>query len=409
MADSTATTSTLAANNANNANKTGSNQSKGTNNLAKPSATASNNNAARSANNRQTSSTSAAGNNNTNKSSNNNKEEGILDSIMDSLGISGDNNTNAIKSATNNNTNKSTSANNTYKTNTLSSNNTTPKSTASNNNATGATQSILKSASNSITDIKESITDRIEELQEDKTSLMSSLLKIVIVVLVLVALFYVSKYLFTRYQNTLYYSPYLLDAAKNGKHALVISQDPANPTYIAMPKSDGQDGLQFTYDFWLLIDGYDYKKGEWKHLFHKGNASSYPNRAPGIWLHPDNNSMRIYMNTQDNILEYIDVDNLPLRKWIHIVVVLNDLDMDIFINGYLKKRQRLTSVAKLNTGDFWVNMFGGFDGYLAKIRYYSKAITVDEIVENMRNGPGNTACIDTGQVPPYLDDDWWIN
>jgi hypothetical protein len=269
------------------------------------------------------------------------------------------------------------------------------------------TETAIKSASNKISEVKEAVTDRIGELSSG-SNLGMNLLKIALTILILVALFYVAKYLFTRYQDSIYNSPMLLDGMKNGKHALVISQDPANPSYVPMPKSDNQSSLEFTYDFWMLIDSYEYKKGEWKHVFHKGNSSSYPNRAPGIWLHPDTNAMRVYMNTQDNILEYVDVDNLPLRKWIHVSLVLHDMDLDVFINGYLKKRQKLTSVPKLNNGDFWVNMFGGFEGYLARIKYYAKAIGVDEIAANVRAGPGDSACIDTGQVPPYLDDDWWV-
>jgi len=268
------------------------------------------------------------------------------------------------------------------------------------------TETAIKSASNKLSEVKETVSDRIGELTSG-SDLGMNLLKIGITILILIALFYVAKYLFTRYQDSVYNSPLLLDGIKNGKHALVISQDPANPAYIPMPKSDDKGSLEFTYDFWILIDSYEYKKGEWKHVFHKGNSSSYPNRAPGVWLHPDTNAMRIYMNTQDNVLEYVDVDNLPLRKWIHVSLILHDMDMDVFINGYLKKRQKLTSVPKLNNGDFWVNMFGGFEGYLARIRYYAKAIGVDEIAANVRAGPGDSNCIDTGQTPPYLDDDWW--
>jgi hypothetical protein len=269
------------------------------------------------------------------------------------------------------------------------------------------TENAIQSASDKLSEVKEAVSDRLEELTTG-SDLWMNLLKIGLTILILVALFYVAKYLFTRYQDAVYAAPMLLDGMKNGKHALVISQDPANPSYIPMPNSDNRPGLELTYDFWMLIDSYEYKKGEWKHVFHKGNSSSYPNRAPGVWLHPDTNAMRVYMNTQDNILEYIDVDNLPLRKWIHVSLILHDMDLDVFINGYLKKRQKLTSIPKLNNGDFWVNMFGGFDGYLARIRYYARAISVDEIAANVRAGPGNSSCIDTGQVPPYLDDDWWL-
>ena len=35
------------------------------------------------------------------------------------------------------------------------------------------------------------------------------------------------------------------------------------------------------------------------------------------------------------------------------------------------------------------------------------SIDIEEISENVRKGPGNEQCIDSGETPPYLDDDWW--
>ena len=176
-----------------------------------------------------------------------------------------------------------------------------------------------------------------------------------------------------------------------------------------MPRSDGRDGIQFTYSFWLMIEGYDYKSGEWKHVFHKGDPNSYPNRAPGVWLHPATNGMRVYMNTQTTILEYVDVMNLPLRKWIHVAIILDDKDLDVYINGYLKTRKQLSSVPKLNNGDFWCNMFGGFEGFVGRIQYFAKAIGPDELASIVKEGPGSGTCVGTEEVPPYLDDNWWLD
>jgi hypothetical protein len=270
-------------------------------------------------------------------------------------------------------------------------------------------ESIKSAASGLANQVSHKLEEVAEEVGGDSGNLMMTLLKIVIALLVIIAVFFVARYLLGKYQDSVYSSPYLLEGSKNAKHALVVSQDPANPSYVPMPKSDGQDGIQFTYDFWIMIESFEYKTGEWKHVFHKGNASSYPNRAPGVWIHPNTNALRVYMNTQDNILEYVDIANVPIRKWIHMSIVLDDMNLDVYVNGYLKTRKLLTSVPKLNNGDFWCNMFGGFEGYLSRIRYYARAISPTEIAENVRSGPGNSACIDTGQVPPYLDDDWWIS
>ena len=239
-------------------------------------------------------------------------------------------------------------------------------------------------------------------------SMWSLIIKIVIMVIVIVSIYYIAKYLLNKYQTASTETPYLLNGSKNGKHALVISQDPNSVNYIPINKSEGQDGIQFTYGFWILIDNFDYKKGEWKHIFHKGNSSSYPNRAPGVWIHPDKNSVRVYMNTLDNILEFADIDNLPVRKWIYMNIILNNKNLDLYVNGYLKIRKELSSLPKQNDSDFWVSMFGGFEGYVSNIRYYSYAIDFNEINSMIKAGPSVNNCIDTGEIPPYLDDNWWF-
>jgi hypothetical protein len=53
-------------------------------------------------------------------------------------------------------------------------------------------------------------------------------------------------------------------------------------------------------------------------------------------------------------------------------------------------------------------MYGGFEGYLSNIRYYAFAIDFNEIYKNIKGGPSINNCIDTGEVPPYLDDNWWF-
>jgi hypothetical protein len=342
-----------------------------------------------------------------NNSGNGSEESGFLENLFGGS----ENNQNKSKASTNANANGNT--NNSKKSESTNKESSRKNNTSVVNSTRSAVSEGLESIKTAASGLANQVSHKLEEVTEasgmDSGNLMMTILKIVIALLVIIAVFFVARYLLGKYQDSVYSSPYLLEGSKNAKHALVVSQDPVNPSYVPMPKSDGQDGIQFTYDFWIMIESFEYKTGEWKHVFHKGNASSYPNRAPGVWIHPNTNALRVYMNTQDNILEYVDVANVPIRKWIHMAIVLDDMNLDVYVNGYLKTRRLLTSVPKLNNGDFWCNMFGGFEGYLSKIRYYARAIGPNEIAENVRSGPGNSACIDTGQVPPYLDDDWWLS
>ena len=75
--------------------------------------------------------------------------------------------------------------------------------------------------------------------------------------------------------------------------------------------------------------GLEYKQGDWKHIMHKGSPTSYPNRAPGVWLHPTKNSLRVYMNTFDDPMKYVDIDDIPVKKWVCIQLVLQNINSHI--------------------------------------------------------------------------------
>ena len=202
----------------------------------------------------------------------------------------------------------------------------------------------------------------------------------------------------------------LVDGTKDAKLSSVITQDPKNENSITLYRSENQDkGIEFSYICWFLINDMHYKFGEWKHIFHKGNKSSYPNRAPGVFIHESDNKIRIYMNSIKDILEYVDIDNIPLKKWVHLGVVLDGKYLDIYINGKLRTRYMMKGVPKQNFGDLWINLFGGFDGYISNLTYYRRALSYSEIDKIVKEGPSKKMLNQTKIKPPYLEDNWWFS
>jgi len=240
--------------------------------------------------------------------------------------------------------------------------------------------------------------------------LVSQILKIVIIlVAILVTMYGIEKLIFYVLNNK-NNSPWILEGNKNAKNSQIITQDPKNENSITLYRSDNKEGgAQFSYSFWFVIENMQYMFGQWKHVFHKGNKTSNPNRAPGVFIHPDKNALRIYMNTFNKMYEYVDIDNIPIKRWVHCVIVLSGEYLDIYINGYLRERKKLDGIAKQNFGDLWINLNGGFDGFLSNLRYYRKALNYEEIEEITKQGPSNVECSDSGEIPPYLDDSWWFN
>ena len=82
--------------------------------------------------------------------------------------------------------------------------------------------------------------------------------------------------------------------------------------------------------------------------------------------------------------------------------------LDIFVNGMLKKTQSFDNEPILNDGDFWINLFGGFDGFIAKIKYLNKRISLEEIQKLANDCPNDSTCGVDAVCPPYLDNNWWF-
>ena len=271
------------------------------------------------------------------------------------------------------------------------------------NNKNNKNNNFLKTTNNNA-DTKNNILDN-EDF--NISTIIWTLIKVALILSLLFALLYLGQYMYLRYNDYTNNSPYLLEGNKNAKHALVVSQDPNNPSYIPIKRSEDKDGLQFSYNFWFYIDNMDYKNGEWKHIFHKGNSSSYPNRCPGIWIHPTKNIIRIYMNTLENILEFIDIDNIPIRKWVNMSIIVNNTNLNIYINEFLKARKELQSIVKQNNDDFWMNLYGGFEGFLSNIRYFPYALNYDTINKILNDGPSKLKCMDTMEFSPNLHENWY--
>tara|TARA_Y100000589_G_C27156193_1_gene630958 strand:- start:1107 stop:1955 length:849 start_codon:yes stop_codon:yes gene_type:complete len=199
----------------------------------------------------------------------------------------------------------------------------------------------------------------------------------------------------------------VVEGAKSAKKRKVIPQDPSNDDAIILYRSRNEnEGLEFSYSTWLFIDDWNYKYGEWKHVFHKGNDNSWPNRAPGVWLHPRQNKVRVYMNTFSNPGEHVDIDGIFINKWWHLCVTVRERYLDIYINGHLKKRHILSSLPKQNFGDLYVNAFGGFSGYVGDMKYFDYAIPYSTLRGIIDKGPSRS-CAEVSGAPPYLATNWW--
>jgi hypothetical protein len=219
----------------------------------------------------------------------------------------------------------------------------------------------------------------------------------------------------------------LVDGLQNGSVSRTISQDPNNKSSITILRSENEkDGIEFTWSVWLYLNGFeDSKSGSHHHVFNKGNTSTStsnsnfpgttaPNNAPGLYINPNYDGFRVIMNSFNNpYQEVIEVTDLPMAKWINIVIRVQDKNCDIYVNGRLVKRRIMTEVVKQNYDDVHVSLNGGFSGYLSNLTYYNRSVSVTEIQDIISVGPNlkpvSKALDLTNSAPRFLSNRWYFH
>jgi len=213
-------------------------------------------------------------------------------------------------------------------------------------------------------------------------------------------------------------NPKLVDGMKNAKVTKVISSDPSSDGHnIPILRSNNErDGIEFTWSVWLYIDDLEYGRGRMKHIFHKGDAEltsantdiNSTSICPALYLHNSKNSLVLFMNTFGSMNEKVEIDDIPLNKWINVAIRLEGKIMDIYINGKVSKRHIFKSVPMQNYGDTYVNANGGYSGMISDLWYHNRALTGVEILNIVKAGPSLSAQDDIKIFPPYFSLKWYF-
>lgn len=221
-------------------------------------------------------------------------------------------------------------------------------------------------------------------------------------------------------ESTLTLLPYLYDDYN------VVYQEPNQDGSITIyPSVNAPSGLEFSYSCYLLINPRSFQGSQQglRHVFHKGSASYKPFMCPGVYVRNTENTLVVYMNTLTGWREHCDVPNIPIGKFFHLAVIVRNMDMDVYINGNVAVRKRLSSVPRQNFGDVYVfkhdhytssdpaddfRILGPADGMISTLQYAGYALNYEQIDRQVRAGPSTKLVSATQNLPPYLADNWWV-
>lgn len=255
-----------------------------------------------------------------------------------------------------------------------------------------------------------------------------------VIVAITATLFFTAEGLYTavdilgnRYTNLMDYT------ASSEDKSLVVHQD-LNKYPEAKPirLSDNEPtGIEFAYSFYLFVNPTTFTgDAVLHHVWHKGYGCVWPLMGPGVFIRSDTNALRVVMNTYESPYTYVDIENIPVKKWFHVVLNCKKGGLEIHINGNLTNKIRFENslpymnyqdIIMFSTANYSIrgsttpsvgegkslDVRGTFRGFMSAFAYTRYSMSFTEIQALLKAGPSKKTKTDTMELPPYLSESWW--
>jgi len=240
-------------------------------------------------------------------------------------------------------------------------------------------------------------------------------------------------------------NPYLVYGSLNGNDRVSIPQDPSKDDTVQVAKSnDRHRGVEFTWSVWLFLNVED--NNDIHNVFVKGDEQIHGQynllNGPGLYVQkipeqvesgpaPNNEyNLHVVMDhiggeaqgvetngtvTTQTGRDALVVESIPIRKWVHVAIRMQNTMLDVYVNGTIAKRHNMEFAPKQNFNDVVVNANGGFSGKLSNLRYYAYALNVFELNNIVMWGPNtqpSDLSIDSRAKSgnySYLSNMWYSN
>jgi hypothetical protein len=222
-------------------------------------------------------------------------------------------------------------------------------------------------------------------------------------------------------------SPFIIKGLISGQTGKTFSQDPTvgNKSKIIKLSNNERTGMEFTWSVWLFIQDLG-SSSKHQFVFNKGDLKfdsvtniTTVNNGPGLYIVPNTNgiaTIKVIMNTasSNDTKNSISIDSIPVRKWVNVIIRLENTMVDVYINGTISGRLTLPLVPKQNYNDINVCQGGGFNGSLSDLRYFNHALSIIEINNIVYWGPTTSPSADgvdaiTSGGYNYLSSIWYSN
>jgi hypothetical protein len=225
---------------------------------------------------------------------------------------------------------------------------------------------------------------------------------IVIILFMVIVIVYLLLWIFSKKTQLTNMAP------ANVQQTIIASTIPVNRS----------NSNNYTYSTWFYINDWSSQYGVDKILLSRQDTESNVNPKITIGAMTNNASVTVtcyqpsngdattssdYMEEDDGTTAAVasdsststtftcSVENIPLQKWVNMIVSLYGRTLDIYIDGKLVRTCILPGVAKVAAGDILVTPAeNGFDGWTTNIKYWTYAVNPQTAYSIYKNGLGGS-------------------
>ena len=164
------------------------------------------------------------------------------------------------------------------------------------------------------------------------------------------------------------------------------------------------NSLNYTYSTWFYVEDWNYKFGEKKTIL--GRLDGDKNPSPSIELGAMDNDVTISVSCYPKqaagdapaaaandsvkpIIHKCKVQNVPLQRWVNLIVSLYGRTLDVYIDGKLVRTCLLPGVAKIaQASPVIITPNGGFNGWTSNFQYWAHSSSPQQAYDIYKSGNG---------------------
>jgi hypothetical protein len=162
--------------------------------------------------------------------------------------------------------------------------------------------------------------------------------------------------------------------------------------------------INYAYSIWFFVNEWTSGFGSPKIIFGRmtqtmGQSSSsaitvadirVSGPCPTVTLSAYTNDLVVYLAVDTGTATPIDeirVTNIPLQKWVHLVISINGKTQDTYIDGKLTKTQILQGLANIvDNENVYITPMGGFNGWTSNFQYFSTPLNPQQVWNIYKQG-----------------------